>query len=597
MDGSLVSLSGLLVGNQIFDIPVYQRCYAWERKNLEDLWEDLYFLDPSKKHYFGTVLLKDSGKTARTALATLKRFEVIDGQQRLTTVLILLQEIITQLKEVSDDQLRGEVGTLEKSYLKDGGHYKLNPLGTDGQFFHHVIINGNEFLSHDTNTPSQRRLAGAKIFFRDQLIEEKERQPSGYQDFLVQLKRKIDDFQLIQYQVTSDADAIRIFETVNDRGRPLSNLEKTKSFLMHTSYLGMNDEDAVAGRLEELNGHFSRMYQHFDDVSGTKHMERLRLTEDDVHRYHFINYISPGELSSPPLDSLKDYIRNMLKEGQSKCIEFVLDYAKDLEQTFFAVKRITDSYKGDADGEVLSKIFVLERMGNIFPLLIASWLRFGEMSKRMEHILKLMEAFIIRVYLAGGRRADTGGSRFNQIANRIHKRDLDYDGLVYELKKMNWDYQNEESFRRNLSGENFYTEVGSRDIKYLLSEYEIHLRKLKTDVPLDLSTQEKNLTSDYEVEHIWAQHPTVEMSEDEKDLYMQNVHRLGNLTIASESWNKSMGNKPFEEKKGQPEGKPSYSNSNLLVQKELAELPTWDVEAINNREAKILDFALQRWSV
>ena len=125
MDGSLVNLNGMLIGHQIFDIPVYQRSYAWERKNLEDLWEDLYYMDPSKKHYFGTMLLKDSGKTAQTALATLKRFDVIDGQQRLTTILILLREIISQLKEVSDDQLRGEVMALEKSYLKDGGPYSL----------------------------------------------------------------------------------------------------------------------------------------------------------------------------------------------------------------------------------------------------------------------------------------------------------------------------------------------------------------------------------------------------------------------------------------------------------------------------------------
>ena len=597
MDGSLVSLNGLLVGNQIFDIPVYQRSYAWERKNLEDLWEDLYFLDPSKKHYFGTVLLKDSGKTARTALATLKRFDVIDGQQRLTTVLILLQEIISQLKEVSDDQLRGEVGALEKSYLKDGGHYKLNPLGIDGEFFQHVVMDGNEFLSHDTNTPSQRRLAGAKTFFRNRLIEEKERQPAEYQDFLVQLKRKIDDFQLIQYQVTSDADAIRIFETVNDRGRPLSNLEKTKSFLMHTSYLGMDDEDAVAGRLEELNGHFSRMYQHFDDVIGTKHMERLRLTEDEVHRYHFINYISPGGASSRPLDSLKDHIRNMLKEGQNKGVEFVLDYAKDLEEAFYTVKCITDAYKSATEDETLSKIFMLERMGNIFPLLIASWLKFSDVPNRMKKLLKLMEVFIVRVYLAGGWRSDSGGSRFNHVANRVHRGDLDYDGLAHELKNMNYEYQNDELFGRNLTQEDSYHILGPKTVKYLLSEYEIYLRTLKSDVPLDLSTQEKILTGDYQVEHIWAQHPQIEMPEDEDIVHKQNVHRLGNLTIASESWNKSMGNRPFEEKKWQPNGAPSYSNSSLLVQKELAELSTWDVAAINNREAKILDFALQRWSV
>lgn len=372
MDGSLVSLSGLILGNQIYDIPVYQRSYAWERKNLEDLWEDLYYLDPTKKHYFGTVLLKDTGETAHTALAVLKRFNVIDGQQRLTTALILLREIIAQLEEVGDDDLRAEVTALKKGYLKDGSHYKLNPLGDDGTFFHDYVIDGNEFLEGSTTTQSQRRLKDAKIFFRQRLIEQKERQLSEYQRFLVGFKRKIDDLQIIQYQVNSDADAIRIFETVNDRGRPLSNLEKTKSFLMHASYLGIEDDDTVASTLADLNGHFSRIYHHFEGAVTTRHLERLRLTEDDVHRYHFINYVSTGSDASRPLDSLKVRIREMLRQNQAQCVEYTLSYAKDLEQAFVAVSEITSTYECDDEGVPLSRIFMLERMGNIFPLLIAS---------------------------------------------------------------------------------------------------------------------------------------------------------------------------------------------------------------------------------
>ena len=596
MDGSLVSLNGLLTGNQVFDIPVYQRGYAWERKNLEDLWEDLYYLEPSKKHYFGTVLLKDSGKTAQTALATLKRFDVIDGQQRLTTVLILLREIISQLKEVSANELRGDVDALERSYLKDGGHYKLNPLGDDGEFFHHVVIDGNDFLTSTSVTHSQRRLAEARAFFRERLISEKDRQPSEYQTFLVQFKQKIDELQLIQYQVNSDADAIRIFETVNDRGRPLSNLEKTKSFLMHTSYLGIEDDDAVAGRLKELNGHFSRIYHHFEDVSGTKHMERLRLGENDVHRYHFINYISPGDTSSRPTDSLKDRIRDKLREDPEECVQYALTYAKDLEKAFLAVKHITEAYKEDQEGGTLSKIFMLERMGNIFPLLIASWLRFGDDGTRLKEILKLVEAFVVRIYLVGGYRSHTGASTLNGIAHSVHRKRLDYESLIGELKGLNQYYQNDEQFRRSFVWGDFYERLGSRSIKYLLSEYEIHLRP-KVDVPLAVSTQEKILSSDYEVEHIWAQNPSYEMGSEEESEHRQNVHRLGNLTIASQSWNKSMGNKTFQEKRWQPGDIPSYSNSNLLVQKELAKLPSWDVDTINDREADIVAFALQRWVV
>ena len=594
MNGSLVSLNGLLTGNQVFDIPVYQRGYAWERKNLEDLWEDLYYLDSSKKHYFGTVLLKDSGKTARIALATLKRLDVIDGQQRLTTVLILLREIISQLKEVSANELRGDVDALERNYLKDGGHYKLNPLGDDGDFFHHVVIEGNDF--GDTTTHSQRRLTEARDFFRERLIGEKEQHASEYQNFLVQLKQKIDNLQLIQYQVNSDADAIRIFETVNDRGRPLSNLEKTKSFLMHTSYLGIEDDDAVAGRLRELNGHFSGIYHHFEDVIGTKHMERLRMDENDVHRYHFINYISPGDASSRPTDSLKDRIRDKLRKDPEECVEYAITYARDLEMAFLAVKQITEAYKEDEEGGALSKIFMLERMGNIFPLLIASWLRFGDDVPRLEEILKLLETFIVRVYLVSGYRSHTGASGFNGMAPRVHRKRLDYDGLLGELRGMNRYYQNDEHFMWALGQGNLYDRLSSRTIRYLLSEYEIHLRT-KVDVPLAVATQEKILSSEYEVEHVWAQHPSYEMGAKEQMEHQQHVHRLGNLTIASQSWNKSMGNKTFQEKRWQPGEMPSYSNSILLVQKELAKLPSWDVDAINNREADIVDFALQRWSV
>ncbi len=597
MEGSLVSLSGLLIGNHIFDIPVFQRSYAWERKNLEDLWEDIYYMDSSKKHYFGTVLLKDSGKTAQAALDTLKRFDVIDGQQRLTTALILLGEIISQLKEVSDQHLQGEVDALVKRYLRNGVHYKLNPLGDDGDFFHHVVIDGNEFLSGDTVTHSQRRLVCAKNFFRKRLIEEKNRQPTKYQNFLVQLKRKIDDLQLIQYQVQSDADAIRIFETVNDRGRPLSSLEKSKSFLMHTSYLGMDDEDEVAGRLEDLNGHFSRMYRHFEDVSGTRHMERLRVTEDDVLRYHFIIYISPGTQSSRPLEALKGRMREMLKEDPLECADSALHYTKDLERAFYAFKKICDAYRGDEEGLALSNLFMLERMGNILPLILAAWQKFGETPDHLEKILKLLEAFIVRVYLVGGWRSDSGGSRFNRIAHKLHQGRLDYAGLIEELQRINHDYQSDEGFRRSFDWEDFYTRFGSRNIKYLLSEYEIHLRKQQSDVPLLLSTREEILTSAYEVEHIWAQSPADEMSDEQKESHARNIHRLGNLTIASESWNKSMGNRTFQEKKCQPDGRPSYSNSSLLVQRELGKQTAWNVDEIRKREGEVVEYALQRWSV
>ncbi len=596
MEGSPISLNGLLIGNQVFDIPVYQRGYAWERKNLEDLWEDLYYLEPSKKHYFGTVLLKDSG-TVQATLATLDQLDVIDGQQRLTTVLILLREVISQLKEVGDDELRGNLDKLERDYLKDGANYKLNPPGEDGSFFHQVVIDGNDFLAGETRTRAQRRMAEAKTFFRDRLVGEKEKEPLTYQGFLVRFKQKIDDLQLIQYRVNSDTDAIRIFETVNDRGRPLSSLEKTKSFLMHTSYLGIRDAAAVAGRLEELNGHFSRMYGHFEDASGPKHSKGLRIGEDDVLRYHFINHVSPvRDPSLRPFESLKESIRGKLRRDPGECVEYAIDYAVDLERAFLALKQIAEATRQDRRGGTLSKLFMLERMANIFPLLIASWLRFGGDGPCIERILKVLEAFIVRVYLLCGYRSDTAMTEFHRKAHRVHGKELDYDGLLAELGSSIERYANNDQFKRALGQEDLFFRLSSRDMKYLLSEYEIHLRA-RGDVPLAVATQESVLTAEYEVEHIWPQNPSHAMDVEEESEHRQSVHRLGNLTIASKSWNASMGNKTFQEKQSQLGERPSYSNSTLLVQKELANLPSWDIEAIHDREARIVAFAMQRWSV
>ena len=603
MQGTLVNLNELLVGHKLIDIPVYQRSYAWEERNLEDLWEDIYYLDASKQHYFGTVLLKDSGDTAKAGLTTFKKFDVIDGQQRLTTSLILIREMISQMTLISDDDtFQKQVADLEENYLKYGNLYKLNPLGDDGDFFREFVIDNKEFLASKTDTRSQRRLVEAKRFFNERLVQEQKARQSGFQDFLIELKDKIDGLQLMQYIVNSDADAIRIFETANDRGRPLSNLEKTKSFLMHTSYLGTNDDGGrVEARLAEINSRFSQIYQFSEDVSENQYIGRFGT--NDFQRYHFINYISPNSnVSRRYVNELKDIIRNKLRQSPDKCVQDALDYAEDLEQAFFAVQDIAARYdKGDALGNLLGKIFMVGRLGNIFPLLIASWIKYRAEPTRMSEILKLLEAFTFRVYGIGGYRSDAAVSRLSRMAHRVHRNGLDYDNLVRELKSVNRDYRNDRAFAENLHSQGFYQNRSRNDVKYLLSEYEIYIR-CKSRQPLTLA-QPEILSPEYQIEHIWPQNPSDrgEYDEAKKLSHEQNVHRLGNLTVAPRSWNASMGNKPFNEKRdGDPSSTPkipAYADSVLRVQQDLKDYSEWTPKTIREREDAIVEWALERWRV
>ena len=608
MNGTLVSLNDLLIGDRLFVIPVFQRSYAWEDKNLEDLWEDLYYLDDSKIHFFGTLLLKDSGETTLAGATTFKHLDVIDGQQRLTTILILLRELISQMKDVTDEEIRSDVPKLEEGYLKPKKRYKLNLLGDDREFFKDFVIDDNEHPS-ETQTIAQRRLVDAKMFFRDKLkVQKKERKPADFEAFLIRLKTKIDRLQVIQYLVNSNSDAIRIFETANDRGKPLSNLEKTKSFLMHTSYLDLEDEHSIENRLNKLNDHFSRIYRHFEDVNETKDTKTVGwLDEDDIQRYHFINYVSANSERSALtryMGELKGLIRDKLRhqEKNDESAEYALGYAQDLAQAFLAVKNIVEMpEKGDDEqnNEMMDKIFLIGRLGNIFPLLITSWIRFGGRTEQMREVLRLLEAFTFRAYAIGGRRSDTGVNRLNGLAHSVHQQSLNYEGLVGELKEITHTYGSDQRFLNNLRSEDFYHNSTARDIKYLLTEYEIRLRKSAKE---DLALAQAEILSrgnKWQVEHIWPQNPADEMSEDVTLVHQQNVHKLGNLTITA--WNQSLSNKPFEKKRdGDPDSTPklpAYVDSTLRIQRDLKDYPEWTPKTIRKREDAIVEFALKRWRV
>ena len=259
MNGTLTTLNELLPSDRLFEIPIYQRGYAWEEENLRDLWDDLDYLD-DRDHYFGTILLKKAGKKTRAGLRTFDHFEVIDGQQRLTTTLILLRELISQFKELGDEEVRDQASKLEEDYVGLAPHYKLTIGNEDEEFFRDSILAGRSAV--DPMTRAQERLRNARAFFRARFDQRREGQgPDGYRDFLIDFKSRIDRLQVMLYIVPSTAEAVRMFETVNDRGRPLTNLEKTKSILMYAAYLVVDDSTTLDKLLSEMNSQFSEIYR------------------------------------------------------------------------------------------------------------------------------------------------------------------------------------------------------------------------------------------------------------------------------------------------------------------------------------------------
>ena len=476
---------------------------------------------------------------------------------------------------------------------KNPHYYKLAVGGEDRSFFRDSILAGTS--ANDPRTQAQKRLRHAQTFFRNRFERQREnRGPEAYLDFLIKLQGRIDRLEVMLYIVRSNAEAVRMFETVNDRGRPLTNLEKTKSILMYASYLVVDDPQTRDTQLDELNEHFVKIYRCLEDIEAGLGLRDA----DEIQRYHHIFFIGPHD-SHKHMQVLKDLIMRKSRKNEDKedCQRFIRNYAVSLRQAFVTMGDIAKC-RGDRSelGETVDRLFLIGPVGNLYPLLIAAWQEFREDSQRKE-VLRLFEAFVFRVYRVVRFKSNTAQSWLYGLANKLHRDNRTFADLLQELRRMNRYYADDNVFRREMSGTHCYPSLGTRTIKYLLAQYETKLgkkagEKLKVDVA-------EILSSEYETEHILPQRPVGGLNEEEVAAHQEIVHRLGNLTIASREWNQSMGNRPFEGKRdgrGELDDK-CYSNSSLRVQRNLATYAEWDASSIHDRGEEIIAFALKRWQI
>ena len=392
---------------------------------------------------------------------------------------------------------------------------------------------------------------------------------------------------MIQYAVVDDSDAILIFQTVNDRGVDLSRLDKTKSFLMHILYLTSPDDVDIY--FKKVNQIFADIFKYIEDINNTEFGGNV--DEESIQRYHYI--ISKNYRR----DVASDYFLHLKNEfiqkyqNDEKCKDDIIDYVEDLRRAFAAIKEIFTYNEKDKIKKLVNKLFYLGDIANYYPLLIAFWIKNKKNIPSIVNILKTLEILTFRLYSIGKRRADTGQSRLYTVAHNYYKDIIDYNVLITRLNDIVKNYEWDWHFERNLEDPSFYDRIKRANIRYLFYEYEKHLRKEACE-PLEFMLEEFSDSSKYEIEHIWAQHPEFD-DESQEEMHKLCVHRLGNLTIAPEGWNKKWGNATYEKKVI------DYMTSLLRIQRSLINYSKdcWKQFEIEERESNIIDFAKVRWEI
>ena len=588
MSGYDFKLLGNIFKEGIYEVPEYQRNYAWKEQQLKDVWEDLENIDLGTdfKHYTGTIVVENVGDIAKYG-KTYRKFKIIDGQQRLATLTILLFCIYEKIKVINSTDGNKTAENIFSEYIYDSSIdlHKLVLNGGDSGYLKDVVLKimPEEMAGNKPQTPSQKRLKDAKEFFREKVSDKDF-------DYLNNLINKITTRMLfIRYEVGSELEAGLVFEVMNDRGKTLTQVDKIKNYLISLAY--KKDDTDLAMDINKTWGVIFRNLMEIDAFS-----------EDDLLRYHWI--MLTGEAKTYDVyRTLKD--RCSLKN--ENLMEDSRDYITTLKEASYVFKELNNpedsfvDWTGTTVDNMKKYLLGLHRLKNtatFMPLLIASRKIYKADPESFHDIVRLCEIFAFRVYKVGNKRTNTKYSMFCRHAKKLFDvRDGDdsirkkiCEEIKNDIREAIAEYGNEEEFVNNLKRDRFYPGwVEGYEIKYLL--YELECKKC-LDAGEGTPKWSDISSSATQIEHIWPQKPRGydEWGDGEKEHHERYVHKLGNLTLTY--WNQNLSNKDFVDKREK------YKESNLKIQKELWEQHSkWGIEEIDNRTEDIINFVKTRWGI
>jgi len=610
-----------LFNRNIFQIPDYQRYYSWEKSHYKDLWKDLINIigEGDREHYMGTVICKYEDKVSGDEFGLdFFKYHIVDGQQRMTTLVILIKAIVEEIKSYLDENQIEKPGInrqiekitplfLSNTQISEGDSNKIVLQGDDNDVLNY-ILNGDDPDIIQTNTPSEERLVEAWRFYKKKLDQNKEK-TDDFIGFVGELLRRIRELQFMVYQIDTEEQATLIFESVNDRGKGLTNLEKTKSFLMHKLYLSIDKEGKRNDEISNIKRRFKSIYKSIQNIEYSDLIKDI--DEDDVQRYHFISYMAQDKVKkylkmndygnytrrrAAPiyLDLIKWWFEDLYSKDKDKCLDKIKDYTNSLQRFF---QRFDDIATFSEDDDVkweLTKIFSMGRVANFYPLLVTAWEKREQLDKDdfMEFI-ELIEVAAFRIYGIGNRRSDTGQSRFYNLSHELNN-GSSLDNLKKELKEAIDDYESDDDFVSDLEKEKFYKNITLSDIRYLFYFYDQRKRDLKKgmDIETHLPMVVRNSNNKFTIDHIWAQSDDkLNLKGKERENWEKSKHLLGNLTLATGKRNASWQDKPYKDKK------PRYQDSDFEITREIARNhEEWGIDGIKERQEKIIEFAKKRWS-
>ena len=634
-DSQLKSLSDLFK-DKMFRIPDYQRGYSWEKKQIDEFIDDLKIMDINNDdiHYTGMLSLKEFGDKEKENLKekwimdsdeSITPFYVIDGQQRLITCTILINVIIDYFKKIEEEEKKQIL--LKKKTLKDLQRkyiFEEDPETSleEGSRAYKLLYSddnvSNEYLENAIwaekenaelkKTLYTNNMLNAKERFKKWIEEEGKKGPERIEEIFDKVTNKL-KFNI--YYIDKNTNVNISFETMNNRGKSLSNLELLKNRLIYLSTKMNNtqrDRDLIR---EDINDAWKTIYNTLgktadikvDDDEYLRHhwiiyfpYSRSQINEKQISydRYLLDEYFSQMRIinqskedsninSESKIEDRKDEssdcndddseenkneetLKTLLKEKLELCN--IQNYVKSIKNMvkFWYQTKVPENE--DLNEDVRNMLIKINRLkiAQVRPLttvILSKYIK-NKNDKEIVNVLKKLERFLFINFALRKVPSNYKDSQFYHLSQKLNKNEITLKNLCEYLEKID-DIDDKGNISLNEilpvfkkyfdKYEGFYSKSWKLYLKYFLYEYEISKVKNKKDTTIENPKDWFSDQSENTIEHIYPRDPEekygwikdFEKYTDQQRHCFKNT--LGNLLPLSKSVNSSLKNHSFAEKK------------------------------------------------
>lgn len=548
-----------------FVIPIYQRTYSWDQKQCEQLWDDIVRVatrDDVPSHFIGSVVYIEEGIYQVTAVP---RLLVIDGQQRLTTLSLLILALANTLEEREQEL---EIGDSIVSARKLRNYYLVNAEEEGSSAFYRLVLtrSDREVLTSLVNGAAVLPDGAASSlvddnyrFFLKKVASAEiplEALYTGLAKLIVvdvSLQRGQDNPQLI-------------FESLNSTGLDLSQADLIRNYIL----MGLDFHEQ------------ERLYNNY-----WYHMERIfgngaQATQFDRFVRDYLTIKNNGNI--PPLRDIYTEFKVYADHNGRHSIEDVVADVHRFAQ-YYARLAFPEVYEADPElRRIMADINTL-KVDVAYPFLMEVYIDYenGLISKQeLLEIMRLVESYVFRRAIVGiptNSLNKTFATLSRSIDRERYTESLKAAFILMDSYRV---FPRDEEFKQHLVVKDVYN-LRSR-VQYLLDKLENYNRKELVNV------------SEYTIEHIMPQNENLSaewrhaLGENWQDVHERWLHTLGNLTLTG--YNSEYSDRPFEQKRDMEGG---FRDSPVRLNRGLGQLDTWNAERIQQRGKWLASLAAEVW--